>query len=360
MDKEQQNNLNTSLILKLIVWTITSFVFSNIHAQKMYKWVDENGTTHYSKTAPEQANSEQMRISKTKKGNRHCCSLVRKLVSQKFSSSSDFYNKKYDPLFESENFNVEELNNFIGSKSGSRMQNSEISGLAYSKCMNAGFRFCRASSIQSINSKNATLLSGSGFIVSESGYILTNHHVVKSCKEIIIQPAGIVAKLVAKDSSYDLALLKVDKRYEDYATFKVGTAVLGEEVVTAGFPYKNLLSSSIKISTGIISSLAGVKNDMKVVQITAPIQPGNSGGPLIDASGHVVGVIVSKLNSKLVLKYLNDIPQNINFAIKAKYIKQFLYRQNISFNQKVSNEKIEVTEISQIAQNYTVEINCHN
>ena len=358
----QRNPWNVSMtIRKTSLFIILAIVLNTTHAQKMYKWVDENGTTHYSKKSPEKANGEQLSLPKKRVGDQQCCNMVRRVVNSMMNRNinNGTYNREYEALYKSENFNVNELNNFVGYRVKIRMRQSEITQLAYSNCMNAGFKFCRTPfSNDPQNSKNARSLSGSGFIVSEDGYIVTNEHVAGSCRKIIIQPMNKVAKLIAKDANIDLAILKIDGGYKDFASFSVNTAILGESVVAAGFPYKKLLSSSIKISTGIVSSLAGVLNDKKVVQITAPIQPGNSGGPLIDLSGNIVGIVVSKLNSKLMFKMTDDIPQNVNFAIKAKYAKTFLKKHNIKFKQQASLNKYDIPTISQAAEDYTVEINC--
>ncbi|MCF6289090.1 MAG: trypsin-like peptidase domain-containing protein [Proteobacteria bacterium] len=335
------------------------FFFTHAHAQKMYKWTDENGTIHYSHTEPEQSITEQISLSKRSKGDQQCCLLLRELVGGMLSRSNTMHSKKYNSLFQSKDFNVIEINNFVDARARSRISNSKISSLAYTKCMNSGFNFCRTP-MENFANKSPKSWSGSGFIVTKEGHIITNEHVAGNCKKIMIQPLDKQARLVAKDADFDLALLKIDGAYDNFAKFSVGTVVLGQEVVTAGFPYKNLLSSSIKISTGIVSSLAGVRDDNNVVQITAPIQPGSSGGPLIDPSGYIIGAIVSKLDSKQILKYLDDIPQNINFAIKGKHIKRLLYNNNVRITEKVATAKLEVTEISQKAQDYTVEINCIN
>ena len=350
-------------IHKISLFLILIFILSPVQAQKIYKWTDENGTTHYSKKAPEETVGEQLSLSKKRVGDKQCCGMVRRVVESMMNRTinNTTYNSKYAALYKSENFNVTELNNFVGARVKTHMRSSEISEFAYSKCLNAGFKFCRAPiSLDSTSGKNNRSWSGSGFIISDSGHILTNEHVAGNCKNIIIQPGNIKAELVAKDAKVDLAILKVQGVFKNYAIFSVNTAVLGGQVVAAGFPYKQLLSSSIKISTGIISSLAGIKDDKKVVQITAPIQPGNSGGPLIDAYGNIVGVIVSKLDSKLMYNVMDDIPQNVNFAIKSKYAKKFLYKNNITFEQSASTTKYDIPAISKAAEAYTVEINCIN
>ena len=358
-----------------LIFTLSLLIYSNAQAGKIYKWTDNNGNVHYGESPPpEQTENQEMSIANAKKGDAECCSLVRQLVDRMLTSHSSNYSKKFDPLFQSNEFNVEELNNFVGQKAVSRSRrrtrHSNVSYSAYTTCMNAGFKFCRESEFFSADYSNKLgkspkqyskkSWSGTGFLVSKNGYIITNEHVAGSCKNIKIQPMGIDAKLVAKDAKYDLALLKIDGTFKHFAHFRVGSLLLGEDVITAGFPYKNLLSSSIKITTGIVSSLAGIQNDNKVIQITAPIQPGNSGGPLIDEAGNVVGVIVSKLSSEFMIRNFKEIPQNINFAIKGSHLKKFLYTNNVEINQKVSEGKLRVTNISQSAEQYTVEINCLN
>ena len=92
--------------------------------------------------------------------------------------------------------------------------------------------------------------------------------------------------------------------------------VRARQVIAYGYPLSGLLSSSGNVSTGLIAALAGLRDDVNQMQISAPVQPGNSGGPLVDVSGAVIGVAVSKLNALIVAKLTDDIPQNINFAIK--------------------------------------------
>ena len=91
-----------------------------------------------------------------------------------------------------------------------------------------------------------------------------------------------------------------------------------------GFPFHGLLTSDFTVTTGIISSLAGLFNDARFLQISAPVQPGNSGGPLLDTSGNIVGVVAEKLNALRVAKATGDIPENINFAIKTGALRDFL------------------------------------
>ena len=349
--------LNLIVVLSLLLmsqWVV---------AEKIYKWKDENGTIHYSKEprdgAQDSANvNQQISISKEKKGDYECCRLVEKAIRTMLTRDIQPYEKAFEPLFNSANFNVEELNNFVGAKATTRSSRYNVPKLGYSRCMSAGFRFCRTSLPRRTVESNKQAKSGSGFLVSNSGHIVTNEHVAGECKSIKIQPMNVIASLIAKDAKFDLALLKIDSVEANYSKLRVGSPVLGEEIIVAGYPYKGLLSSDVKITSGIVSSLAGIQNNDSLLQITAPIQPGNSGGPLIDKFGNVIGVIVSKLNTEFMLRNFNDLPQNINFAIKAGILKKFLYKNGVDFKEVHSETKLELTEISKQAQNYTVEVSC--
>src|SRR4029077_18418126 len=105
----------------------------------------------------------------------------------------------------------------------------------------------------------------------------------------------------------------------------------GEEIIVIGFPLKGLLSSAPTITTGIVSSLAGLRDDRTRFQISAPVQPGNSGGPVLDKSGNVVGMVVSKLNVLRIARMTGDIPQNVNFAIPVSILTSVLDANSVKY-----------------------------
>ena len=177
---------------------------------------------------------------------------------------------------------------------------------------------------------NAT---GSGFLVTDGG-VMTALHVVDSCKRVAMRNAEgqrVSANVVRTDKSRDLALLRVPAGFGPALTFREEPGLeLGESVVTYGFPLSGLLSSGPTLTTGSISALAGIRNNPIDLQISAPVQPGNSGGPLLDAQGHVIGVIDSKLNAAKVAQITGgDIPQNVNFAIQGAEAVAFLMAANV-------------------------------
>ncbi len=164
-------------------------------------------------------------------------------------------------------------------------------------------------------------LSGTGSIISLHGHILTAAHVVASASKIsVVTSNGTHAANVLRiDESNDLAVLKIEG--EDYTPLAItssGPIRLGQMVATIGFPNIQIQGFSPKLTRGEINSLNGIGDDPRSWQISAPIQPGNSGGPLLDESGNLIGVVVSKLGLK-VTQVTGDIPQNVNYAVKSAY-----------------------------------------
>ncbi len=174
--------------------------------------------------------------------------------------------------------------------------------------------------------------SGTGFVVAP-GRALTNAHVIEDCRGVRVRVSGgtdLPARVLASDRERDLALVEVPPDAGPPLAFRRDTNLRrGEGVVTYGFPLAGLLSSGPTLTTGEISALAGLADNQRQFQISAPVQPGNSGGPLLDMGGNVVGVIVSKLNAQRVAQRTGDIPQNVNFAVKGIEALAFLRQHRV-------------------------------
>jgi S1-C subfamily serine protease len=171
------------------------------------------------------------------------------------------------------------------------------------------------------------LSSGTGFVVAP-GRAVTNAHVIDDCRSVRVRNAAgadLPARVLRADRDRDLALVEVPENAGPPLAFRRNQGLRrGEGVVTYGFPLAGLLSSGPTLTTGEISALAGLADNQGQFQISAPVQPGNSGGPLLDMAGHVVGVVVSKLNAQRVAQRTGDIPQNVNFAVKGSEALEFL------------------------------------
>ncbi len=203
--------------------------------------------------------------------------------------------------------------------------------------------------------------SGTGFVVSPQGHVLTNHHVIDRCTTIRTLTEGRTHLLtvVGTDANNDLAVLTFPAPVSSVARFREGRSIRpGDGVVVVGFPLHGLLASEANVTTGTVSALAGIGNDTRYLQITAPVQSGNSGGPLLDVGGHIVGLVVSKLDAIYIAKATGDIPQNINFAIKDTVAKSFLDSQSVEYETGTTSNTLEFADIGAAAKKFTLLLEC--
>jgi TPR repeat protein len=198
---------------------------------------------------------------------------------------------------------------------------------------------------------------GSGFFVTSRGDVLTNHHVVDGCKGVIIGKE--LATVIAKDKASDLALLRTAIKPESVPKFRGGRGIrLGEDIIVAGFPLRIILGSGLSITKGTVSRLKGVGGNRRTIQITAPVQPGNSGGPLLDTSGNITGVVVSILSAVKIAKLTGTLPQNINFAVNAATARAFLDSEYVAYQVAKSDKLKSTADIAEEARKYTVLVQC--
>ena len=206
--------------------------------------------------------------------------------------------------------------------------------------------------------KLAKALTGTGFAVDGDGHVLTSRHLVAGCREIRVAPDA-VAKLLGDDPRNDLALLRVSRRFADAATFRAGGGVRqGDTVLVAGFPLQGLVSSGLAVTTGTVSALAGPGDDRRILQISAPVQPGNSGGPVLDLSGNVVGVVAMKLNALEVARRTGAIPQNVNFAVSALAARALLDAHKVAHATAPSTRTLSPADVAERARAFTVPVEC--
>jgi S1-C subfamily serine protease len=197
--------------------------------------------------------------------------------------------------------------------------------------------------------------TGSAFGVSKNQYI-TNAHVIEGCHSVKLD--GVSAIVKATDLKSDLALLTAHN-YNAAAKLRVGRLRQGESVTVVGYPLNGILASGAQVTTGNVSALAGMGNDSRFIQISAPVQPGNSGGPLVDSSGNVVGVVVSKLNAVKMANITGDIPQNVNFAISPLVLQAFLEANGVDYQTTPSIKNLSTADIADVAKKYTALVECY-
>lgn len=205
--------------------------------------------------------------------------------------------------------------------------------------------------------------SGSGFFVNKNGYLVSNYHVVEMCQYILAVMDGdlLNVKVVASDITNDLIVGKVEElSNNNFLALSSDGAFLGDNVIVAGFPLAGTLSDNLKVTRGIVSSMSGLNNNYSEYQIDAAVQSGNSGGPLIDASGNVVGVVVAQLNKYKLLQEREIIPENVNFAVKSQNVGVFLSANNIDFISKDSKKVIQNRVVAESAEDSTVMLLCYN
>lgn len=166
--------------------------------------------------------------------------------------------------------------------------------------------------------------SGTGFALN-NGYVVTNFHVIDNAKTIQIQgidgnfSVKYNASIIATDKYNDLALLRInDSRFVGFGNIpyniKTMLSDVGEEIFVLGYPLTSTMGDEIKLTTGVISSKTGFQGDVSLYQISAPIQPGNSGGPLFDYNGNLVGIVNAKHKGA----------ENVGYAIKTSYLKNLI------------------------------------
>jgi S1-C subfamily serine protease len=204
--------------------------------------------------------------------------------------------------------------------------------------------------------------TGTGFVVSSNGHIVTNAHVVQGCVgDILGNPSGEAPaklRLVSSDETNDLALLQATGTFKDIARIRDKAIQSGDSVVAIGYPFHGLLTSDFTVTTGIVSSLSGIFNDTRFLQISAAVQPGNSGGPLLASSGDVVGVVAAKLNAIKFARATGNIPENINFAIKTGALRDFLDNSVVPYQISDGREELKTADIARNARAFTYLISC--
>jgi len=197
--------------------------------------------------------------------------------------------------------------------------------------------------------------SGTGFYINPKGYVVTNEHVVSGCSSIWVKNGkeNIPGIVVKKDKNLDIAVIKASKNSSVYARFADDIRT-GEDVMALGFPLGNELGDDIKVTKGNISAVSGMKGDKNYLQFTAPIQAGNSGGPLLNEGGFVVGINTAALVGE---KY-----QNVNFAINGNSAQNFLGANSIDFEYGKYDESeiLKSADLAEKGEKFTIRVLCSN
>ena len=208
-----------------------------------------------------------------------------------------------------------------------------------------------------------SLGSGTAFSVNDQGNLLTNYHVIEGCNRLTFQLPGqnpVEASVLGTDIDADLALLETNLLTLPAAFDLQNRPRLGDEIVVYGFPLLGDLSSQGNLTTGVVSALTGLGDDRNNFQISAQIQPGNSGGPVINRSGAIVGVVVSMADERYFSRQSGATPQNVNFAIAGTVIQSFLAAHGMGYSQSSNaSRNLSVADIAERAQGFTGALICY-
>lgn len=193
-------------------------------------------------------------------------------------------------------------------------------------------------------SREPEVTTGSGTFVSQTGLILTAEHVVRDASEIeVISREGkrARARIVAMSRNLDVAVLSADITSKSHFPLRINKPVAGMRVFTVGFPVVGVLGQEPKVSEGIISAASGIRDEASFMQMSVPIQPGNSGGPVITESGELVGVVTSSAAVAHFIKRTGTIPQNVNWAAKSSLAVTLLGKEGPARKQMTREAAIE-------------------
>ena len=343
--------------LAIVALALTAVVLALPASAAIYKWVDEQGNTHFSQSPPpaKQGNkASKMKIPgvSSNADKFHLppdvladyCANIRNLASNiagKMLSGASANSALTHSHSDEGEVLAKQIIGYVYGFKNSDATAQQISGLVHKQCMNGSYTAHVENYLKrkypdgipesirgSAKSAESSGKSGTAWPVS-NGFVVTNNHVVSGSKTLtLIRSDGtrISAHVVGRDADNDLALLSVDDPQSLPAPLALSSSAadLGSNVFTIGFPHLDLMGRSPKVTEGIVSSNTGLHDDDRYYQISVPVQAGNSGGPLIDMNGHVIGIVTAKLNALAVFQRSGNLPENVNYAIKSRLITALL------------------------------------
>lgn len=214
--------------------------------------------------------------------------------------------------------------------------------------------FASALSVNLAHTQSNHSSSGTGFFVNADGWAVTNAHVLEGCTRASVPTLGEATDWIV-DRQNDLAAVKVAGGADKpFLRLRGSAPRLGDDVAAFGYPFSDFLSDSIKITTGNINSLIGAQNDTRFLQISTPLQPGNSGGPVVDRSGAVLGIATAVFSGRG-----DFVAQNVNFAVRSNVLEMFLQSRSIEYDSlPASAETLSTADLADAVAPAVVQIRC--
>jgi S1-C subfamily serine protease len=202
------------------------------------------------------------------------------------------------------------------------------------------------------NNEVVPAASGSGFFITSSGYIISNNHVIEGCRKVTLTHNGqeVSANVIASDIKNDLAILKANVRPNRFFKLSQEDAKLLDSVIIAGYPLGKRVSAAIKTSKGSVTSLAGYGDNYSNFQTDAALNQGNSGGPIMNGSGNIIGVAVANYGKQAGV-------ESFNFGIKSSTVKTFIESNDIKYS-KGSKSNLSNEQLSNLITNATIYLEC--
>jgi S1-C subfamily serine protease len=331
-------------------------IASPADAQKVYKWTNAQGQVQFTQTPPpDGVQSEQPKLADNEvtEQRRRYCGAIRSIayrLALNSHQSISTVSEEVRQLEAREDLDVDqvalrELVNFVyagapigraAAYGGVRGDAADIAGRAENACLSGSFGKRGRTTVATANGKEeapaqkqvgAGSFTGTGWITH--GLIATNYHVIDGKDRIRVRFANgreATAFIGATDPGNDVALLRVAGQLPPGLPLAASEAAIGADVFTLGYPHTQIMGNNAKLSTGIVNSTTGLRDDPRLYQISVPVQSGNSGGPLLNRNGEVVGLVTAKLSAAQVYQWTGDLPQNVNYAVKVRFLQALLAR----------------------------------
>ncbi len=336
-------------------------------AQKIYTWVDAEGRTQFTQTPPpEGVKTESREMAKTEVSVERStyCAAIRGLASElshlrrqgmpSTTASEAIREIEVSRRFDVAEVALRELVNFVFAGGRHRDYDADVAGRAHAACLGGSFGKrgrTLAGAGQASGAKKVAAAkeeepkgtaTGTGWITH--GLIATNYHVISGHHDIKVRFADgreATAFVGQYDEANDVALLRVAGQLPPGLPLASGEAVIGTDVFTLGYPHTDIMGNNAKLTTGIVNSITGMRDDPRLYQISVPVQAGNSGGPLVNRDGAVVGLVTAKLSAAQVYQWTGDLPQNVNYAVKVSFLEKLLRDGSPSENLAVEAGSLE-------------------